>query len=183
MSYITKLAEKFAERNIEELNGGDENHIMSLIHDELAKIFILSDKIKFTTILLEKNECGLRDHVLKCKTKDCLTQNTYEAINFYLNQELYKLGFNQKNDQFSTEEKIKFESFLNELMEEIQTLKNGQQIIHEDLMGEIEELKELFFLGKKNWKQLLIGKIQEKGASFLIGKIVTDLSNDIQKLI
>ena len=38
---------------------------------------------------------------------------------------------------------------LDKILSDLQTLKNGQQIIYEDLKEEIESLKELYILGKK----------------------------------
>ena len=52
-------------------------------------------------------------------------------------------------------------------------LKKGQELIYNDLLNEIEELKELYFLGKKNWKQLLAGKIIEMVTGGVLNETVS----------
>lgn len=51
-------------------------------------------------------------------------------------------------------------------------MKHGQQIIYEELTDEINELKNLLFLGKKKWYQLLVGKSVEMVASGIVSETV-----------
>ncbi|MDB0037920.1 hypothetical protein N9F08_01010 [bacterium] len=49
-------------------------------------------------------------------------------------------------------------------------MKDGQQVMYDDLIQEIEELKKWYILGKKNWKALFGGKITEMVASGVIAE-------------
>lgn len=46
-------------------------------------------------------------------------------------------------------------------------------MLYEDLLKEINELKDLYFLGKKKWYQLLIGKSVEMAAGGIVSETVS----------
>lgn len=52
-------------------------------------------------------------------------------------------------------------------------MKAGQQVIYDDLLKEINELKELYFLGKKKWHQILVGKGVDMVSSGIISETVS----------
>ena len=58
-------------------------------------------------------------------------------------------------DEFSSEQKSDLQSTLNDIKSKLSELGFGQQIIFDEL----DELKEHLNLGKKNWFQLLKGKL------------------------
>ncbi|CAN5413832.1 hypothetical protein BH10BAC2_BH10BAC2_48640 [soil metagenome] len=51
-----------------------------------------------------------------------------------------------------------------------------QKFVYDEVMAELKEMKDLFFLGKKNWSHLLIGKLFDMTASGIVG---ATLSNEI----
>lgn len=86
-----------------------------------------------------------------------LDEKKYEAIDF----------FDSKEKEII---KIKLDEFSNKLLK----LELGQQILHEDILDEIDTLKKLLnILGKKDWTQILKGKLIDAG----FGGIVESVSN------
>jgi hypothetical protein len=69
---------------------------------------------------------------------------------------------------------------LQKLIEDINQLKIGQRIIYDDFSEEFEELKSFYYLNKKNWAQLLAGKITTMVAGGIVNETV---SKDIVDLI
>jgi hypothetical protein len=49
----------------------------------------------------------------------------------------------------------------------------GQEIIYDDIIDGIEELKNLYFIGKKNWYQNLAGKSLEMVASGVVSETIS----------
>lgn len=61
-------------------------------------------------------------------------------------------------------EKEILKSKLDELSERLKRIEVGQQITHDDLMDEMDTLKKLLdVLGKKDWRQMLKGKLVDAG--------------------
>ena len=67
-------------------------------------------------------------------------------------------------------------------------MRTGQELIYDDLIDEINELKELYHLGKKTWGQVLRGKALEmplKGIAteVVIKHLIEIVEEDVSKLI
>lgn len=173
MNYIQKRAEKFVLNNVKS-EKPDYKEVISKAKLELLNIDSSIDKLTFLKIILETNARKLEEHLPTCSDKSsCQIDYSRESITYYLTQELNRLGIRTNNDQFTFEEKKIIESKLSELLTDIKGLKDGQQIIYDDLLEEIESLKELFILGKRNWFQLLVGKASEMVAGGIISETVS----------
>lgn len=188
MNYIKKRADKFVERYIVG-QVSDHQNVIDVARSEIYNIDDNLDKVTFLRVVLEVNAKEYRDHLLVCTNKtDCQTNFYHESISYFLTQELNRLGIRTNNDQFTIEEKSEAESKLDKILNDLQTLKDGHQIIYDDLKTEIDELKELFILGKKTWFQLLLGKTREMVVSGIISEtvskqIVSGLEKEVTKLI
>ena len=173
MEFITKIANNFVTENLAH-SVSNYPEIIDEAKRQLYKIDAQLDKIKFLDIILEANNKAFDRHKLKYTSPDkCLTNLGHESINFYLLQELDRLGIQINEDTFSNEEKSSAETKLDKILKDLEELKLGHQIIYDDLMKEMNELKELFFLGKKNWYQLLAGKCVSMVASGIISETVS----------
>ena len=188
MNYINKRAEKFVRNYI----SGQVTEHKIVIDEAKLELYQINedlDKVTFLRILLEENAKEFQSHLLHCTDReDCEINYDHESIAYFLTQELNLLGIKTNNDQFTIEEKVTAESKLDKILEDLQTLKVGHEIIYEDLKAEIEQLKELFILGKKHWFQLLLGKTKEMVISGVISEtiskeIVSEMSNELQKLL
>lgn len=111
-----------------------------------------------------------------------LNENGKERVieqKFGITEPIHREGINQntkpqtesnKSSAFSDEEQETLNAKIDSILEELKTLKAGQEVIWADLMKELSELKDLYFLSKKTWRQLLTGKLAEMVA----GRIITE---------
>ena len=97
-----------------------------------------------------------------------------EKLITYKSYERYRQAF----ESFTYDEMQTTSSNLDIIIEEIQKLKLDQEAIIA-IRKDIQELKALYFLGKKNWRQLLFGKLAEMAAS---GVVSDTLSKAIEEL-
>lgn len=188
MDIINKIAKDSFDRNIE-YGFDDYKDVMSKIKREISNIDSQFDKVKFINIHLELVNEKYLEHLSECKNpQTCPTNFEYESISYFLKQELLKYGIDLSNDTFTIEEKRIKDDKLDKILQEIQELKLGNQIIYDDLLVEITELKELYFLGKKKWHQIFAGKFVDMAVSGVVSetvskKIIESLKSDFVRLI
>jgi predicted RNase H-like nuclease (RuvC/YqgF family) len=188
MEIIIKRATRFSDGHFRGGISGTAGYqkLMEKLDDELDKIDDELDKIKFINVVLERNNSEYEIHKLECNNPiNCDENEAYENIAYDLTQELKSIGVQISGDAFTMEEKNKAESNIEQILND---LKNGQEVIYEDLMKEISELRELFFLGKKTWFQLLLGKGVEMVASGIVSEtiskqIIENVGNSFTRLI
>lgn len=94
----------------------------------------------------------------------------------------------EKEEKFNYKERIALDKKLDNLGKEIFDLKLGQEIILADVMKELDELKSLYNLSKKNWRQIFFGKLTEMVMSGVVSetaskKIVELIIPQIKKLL
>ena len=82
---------------------------------------------------------------------------------------------------FTPDERQAADAKLDALLKEVQLLKVGQEAIWTDIRKDIEELKALYFLGKKNWRQLLLGKLTEMTASGVVSDTISKWAEEMFK--
>ena len=174
MNIIEKIAKSFIETNIE-TGVSKYEKIIEEAKKQIIDIDSTIDKVTFLHLVLEANNLHHISHKLGCKEveENCPAELWYGSINYFLTQELNRLGVRFEEDAFSTEEKNNTEYKLNKILSEIEELKLGNQIIYDDLLNEINELRALYFLGKKNWRQLLLGKCFEMTVSGIISETIS----------
>lgn len=180
MEYIKKRAGQFVKNYI---HGQVDEHekVIDEAKSELYRISSELDRITFLSIILEGNEKEYQRHLLDCTNKEeCQINFEHESIKYYLGTELSGLGVRIDEDQFTFEERDVAENKLNriiedlnKIMEEMQVIKTGQQLSYDDLMAELEELKEFYILGKKKWFQLFLGKTTEMVIGGMISETVS----------
>jgi len=170
MEYIKKRAESFARHYIE-IQVDEHKNVISEAKSELYEIKNPLDKITFLRIILQTNEKAYQKHLEVCTNKDsCSTNYDHESIHYFLAKELDDLGIQLNEDQFTREEQIVADNKLDKVLEELEKIKAGQQISYDDLMAELNELKDFYILGKKKWYQLFLGKTAE----MVIGGIISE---------
>ncbi|NDI97755.1 hypothetical protein GWA97_01520 [Flavobacterium sp. LaA7.5] len=117
-----------------------------------------SDKLEFLSVARKNISEERIKHEKQCT--GCSKSQDYETILFCLEQEYddikkyFKYEVPDEN-QFSTLEEINIITKLNEVLENLSELRMGQEVI----FNEIDDLKQHFNLGKKNWFDLLKGKL------------------------
>jgi hypothetical protein len=142
--------------------------------NELGDIDSPGDKIKFINTLLDSNNSEYSKHLPECTNPTGCPQNyAYEKVAYYLTRELNRLGVKLDDDTFTQDEKNQAESKLDQILKDLNEVKLGQQIIYEDLTKEINELRDLYFLGKKKWYQLFLGKSIDMIASGIVSETIS----------
>lgn len=79
----------------------------------------------------------------------------------------------QEEEKFNTDEMIILNKKLDNLTKELAELKQCQEIFFEDVMNELDELKNLYNLSKKTWHQLFLGKLGEMVMSGVISETIS----------
>lgn len=153
-------------------------NLKSALTSELYDNFNLDkDKLEFLRKLrIICSEDG-ENHMKTCK--GCGYERKIENGLFVIDQEIKSINafyvFEVEDSNiFSPEEESKQDDRINKIMEELQKLGFGQQIIFDEL----EELKNLYKLGKKNWLQLLKGKLVDATSQKIIDATVVKVIFD-----
>ena len=187
MNYIEKSATEFARIVLYNISKYEE--IVKKSKDKINNIDNKKDKIKFLSILLEQNKIKYEMHLKECTDKENCPDNIgHESVRYYLTQELNRLGVDTDEDMFTSKEKETYENKLDQILEEIELLKASQRFIYDEVMTEINELKDFYYLGKKNWMHLFVGKLVDMTASGIISetlskKIIVDFKKELPNFL
>jgi hypothetical protein len=157
MNIIEKEAIKFNDRGF--YKGKCEiSELNSRLTDKIDVFNRERDKLEFLRILRELSVNDKVEHAKTCV--GCNFEETREIGLFVIDQQIDEINeyyeYEPKSKEtFTTEEETKLQLKLNEIVDKLTELGYGQQIIFDEL----DELKAHFNLGKKNWFQLLKGKL------------------------
>ena len=182
MNIIEKESQEFYEYGF--LNSGihqDLENIKSSLTSKLYNFNRDRDKLDFLKILRAKALDDKEEHMKSCS--GCGYDEVRDIAVFAIDQEVDEINrfFNYKpktEDEFSSEQESKLHNKLNDILEELEKQGFGQQIIFE----EIEDLKNHFNLGKKNWFQLLKGKVIDLTLKKVLNKtIVQEIYNQLSE--
>jgi hypothetical protein len=158
-------------RKLQKLCVSDFKKFKSTLFDELNNFYRPTDKIKIIESVLRFSKAESSKHIKVCQEpKTCSKSKNLALAEFILVQELEQLGINTGHEIFDLSEQKVIIGKLDDILKEIELLKMGHEIIYEDIKSEIDELRTMFFLSKKNWKQLLIGKFGEMTMSGIISE-------------
>lgn len=97
----------------------------------------------------------------------------------YVEEELLKTYEYHSEDLYTEREKIEIIDKLDLLLSRIQRLEMGQEIIHNSFEKEFYDLKAMLnFMNKKDWRQMLLGKLVDAG----LGAVAPDTYNAISEV-
>ncbi len=133
------------------------------------------DQVNFISAVIGFVQDEYDNHYKSCQNREvCQELKEHTKVVYYLKGllEEYDSPLN-KNDLFSESEKNDFDKKIDKILENLEELKKGQEITYNDIYEELEELKKLYFLGKKNWKQLLAGKTVDMVAGGIISETIS----------
>ena len=172
MSFITHLANRFNEDNFDNVEAYPD--FIAKAKSQVADIDDKRDRMKFLATILEENRRRYDEHMPKCTAPDtCRSNFAYESVGYFLTQELTRLGAVMDEDAFTTDEKDVQSDKLDQILEDLSSLKAGQEAIWTDMQEQLEELRSYFFLGKKKWYRLAAGTLGEMVASGLISETIS----------
>jgi len=138
-------------------------------------------QIQFIERVIQIAKIQYDKHMPDCKNPDtCDTNKFYENTMFFLQEELEELESDIDSSEFSRTERNTINDVLQTIIDDINLLKQGQEITYDDFKEEFEELKDLYYLNKKNWLQLFAGKLTNMVAGGMISETV---SKDLVEII
>jgi hypothetical protein len=181
MNIVEKEAERFFRRLYK---NGKVNNLENLKDHITTKLYDFNrdrNKLDFLKIIRHKSIEDRDKHMKSCS--GCGYEEERNIGLFAIDQEIDDINQfysyePRKDDEFSVEEESELHNKLNNILEKIEQQGLGQQIIFE----EIEDLKNHFTLGKKNWFQLLKGKVIDLTFKKVLNKtIVQEIYNQLSE--
>jgi O6-methylguanine-DNA--protein-cysteine methyltransferase len=181
MNLIQRQADDFIQLEMDEY--GNYKEFISKVNSHLLDYKKTSHRIEFTERVITKVKITYDEHLISCKNKeDCSINKFCENTLFFLQEEIGELEEQLTPNEFTKTEKININSTLQIILEDLNKIKFGQQITYDDIAIQFDELKDLYFLDKKNWKQLFAGKLTEMIAGGIISETVSkEITNSILK--
>lgn len=173
MNIVEKEAKAFSERMYSGPKVSNLDNLKSALSSQIYNFSRDKDKLDFLRILRDEVKKEKDEHTKRCTKKNCSFEEEREIGIFAIDQEIESVNrFYQfepvDKEKFSTEEESQLQSKLNIIIERLEKLGYGQEIIFD----EIESLKNHFDIGKKNWFQLLKGKLIDLTAEKVLEKTV-----------
>ncbi len=86
---------------------------------------------------------------------------------------LFKSPQSQFETGFTERDKKDINTKIDKVLAELEKIQTGNEIIWTDMKEELEELKEMYYLNKKNWRQLLTGKLSEMVISGIVSETIS----------
>lgn len=182
MNIIEKEAEEFYEYGF--LNSGIYENLENIKSSLTTKLYNFNrerDKLDFLKIIRQIAIKDKEEHMKSCN--GCDYDKARDIAVFAIDQEVDEINsfFTHKpksNDEFSVEQESELHNKLNNILKKLNEQGFGQQIIFD----EIEDLKNHFNLGKKNWFQLLKGKVVDLTFKKILNKtIVQEIYNQLSE--
>lgn len=178
MDFIKSYADKTKKIIIGDFRGAESQ--LNLIKRNLSVIENPSDKVYIITQVLEyafKTIEKIKSNATGWSDTNNSQLNGYLQIKYFLEAEMEKTGASPSRS-FTIDEKKSAEDLLEQIREKLSSMETMNSII----LDELEEMKTLFFLNKKSWKQLLTGKVVDWIVGGVISKEIGDpLLDQIQK--
>ncbi len=124
------------------------------------------------------------EHLLVCQHKNeinvCGVNKYYENSLFFIQNERDVIIEYLPKTEFNLKERSDINDSLQKILEDLNKIKIGQEFTYDDIVEELNELKEFYFLNKKHWSQMLIGRLTEMVAS---GVVSETISKDIVETV
>ncbi|HMN05070.1 MAG TPA: hypothetical protein PKD45_05025 [Flavobacteriales bacterium] len=168
MNVIRQLAAEFIEENRDYYGSKDYlPKARQAIHDIDSK----ADRIQFLSLLLEDQVSWITKHRHDgCDNPDCSFEKAYIRNHYFLNQELKRIGVRVDEDGFTSEERDTIMDRLDQILNELEQIKDGQGIVAQD----VEDLKDLMYLGKRRWKRQFAATVGEWVGAGMVSKVVVE---------
>jgi O6-methylguanine-DNA--protein-cysteine methyltransferase len=182
MNLIQDQATRFYEWKFNE--HGTYQEFISEVRTQLYEYRKDAHKLEFLDYLLTLLKQGFDKHLVVCTHKNekgvCGVNKNYENSLFFIQNERDEVIESLPKTEFNLQERTEINESLQKILEDLNKIKIGQEFTYDDIVQELNELKEFYFLNKKHWSQMLIGRLTEMVAS---GVISETLSKDIVETV
>lgn len=191
MNIAEQLANRFWQNT--DYSIGNPDGLFEAAKVESYKLKSIKDKIVFIRHLIKLSIDESEEHERECATlpkEDCDTTKNYNYLLLFLNQELDEYASEKQEEDQDVDSSMRIDlnkkidtiiSELEKLRTDSETIQKGQVIIVEAFSSEFEELKNLYHLGKKNWRQNLFGKFGEMVTSGIVSETISKEVVEIMK--
>lgn len=175
MNVIENEAKEFLDDLYNASSPNTLSNLTDRIEDKLYTFRRDRDKLDFLRILLVDSEKEKAKHELDCQKSGCSFSEDREYGKFAIEQQIddineYYSYEPKSSEEFSAEEESILHSKLNEIIDRLKKQELGQEIIFD----EIDSLKNHFNLGKRNWFQLLKGKLIDLTIEKVLEKTIVE---------
>ncbi len=152
------------------------------VRSQILEYHKLSHKLVFLSELMFQTRIKYDEHLKECKKLENCQYNKYcDDILFFLNEEVEKINIIIQPNEFNLDDKTQIQEFEIEVIQKLKLLSLGQEIVYEDLINELSELKEYLYLNKRNWMQLFSGKLLDMVAGGIIEEVTAKSIVDFVK--
>lgn len=183
MNLIQNQADKFYLYKYRESNNYEE--FIQELRWQLNEYHKDSHKLEFIDFIIHLLKTNYEKHLETCRFKDgdrlkCSQNEGYENSLFFAQNEKDKILEIISPEEFNFTERESVSKQLGQILESLNKIELGQEITYDDLSKEFESMKEYFYLEKKPWSQMFVGKLSEMVAAGVISETV---SKDIIDLV
>jgi len=162
MSIPGQLAEEFWEKNGDYVNS---DRFVPGARAMAQEIDAKDDRVVFITRTMEHVFSALEAHG-KCGNPHCSVESSHNKALYFLKQELSRLDVVVDRDPFTSDERDRIFDKLQTILDELAQVKEGQGIVAQD----VEDLKDMMYLGKRKWKKVFTGTVAEWVGSGIVSE-------------
>lgn len=175
MNLIQDQATRFYEWKFDEY--GNYEEFIKEVRIQLYEYRKNAHKLEFLDFLMTLLKKGFDNHLLVCQHKNeknvCNVNKNYENSLFFIQNERDEVIEYLPKTEFNLQERSEINDSLKKILDDLNKIKIGQEITYDDIVQELNELKEFYFLNKKHWSQMLIGRLTEMVASGIISETIS----------
>ncbi|MFN7043757.1 MAG: hypothetical protein ACK4M1_01060 [Flavobacterium sp.] len=156
---------------------GIYQEFISEVRTQLFEYRKNAHKLEFLDYIMTLLKQGFDKHLLVCQHKNeknvCSINKNYENSLFFIQNERDEIIENLPKTEFNYQERSEINDSLQKILEDLNKIKIGQEFTYDDIVQELNELKEFYFLNKKHWSQMLIGRLSEMVAGGVISETIS----------
>ncbi len=184
MNIIQQQAKDWIRFSLDE--HGKYEDFISKVRSKLYDYRKDSHKLEFVDQIILIVKLKYDNHLKVCEFPNdrskCNVNKLFENVLFFLQNERDEILEVLPELDFTLQERTDINVSLQNIINDLNKIKFGQEITYDDLTDQLNELKEFYFLNKKHWTQLLIGRLSEMVASGIISEaICKDIVETISK--
>lgn len=173
MNIIERQAEDFYKYKAGDISAHNYKDLVHRVKDELLEYPKTQHQVEFLArvIVILKKEYDQHEDVCNAKVKEnCRMGNAYQNALFFLQEELEELETTLQDDYFTFSERKNINTSLEQILTKVNEIQLGQKITYDDIFDEIEDLKSYYYLSKKHWIEMLLGKLTNMIASGVVSE-------------
>ena len=183
LNLIHRQADDFL-RNAQRVTRYNYKDFIQEVRNALLDYNKITYKIQFIERIKYRFKMDYDKHLDKCDMKvksNCIENQIFENLLFFLKEKLEELESEVDDKDFDLSNRNNMNQTLNEILIKLNKLNIGQEVIFEELSDEFAELKSFYFLNKKNWVELFMGKLTNMTGGIISATISKEIVSVIKE--